>query len=205
MAPTEMLARQHHRDHRAARRGRRRARSRCSPAARRAARATRCWRRSPTGAIDILVGTHALFQEDVAFKRPRRSRSSTSSTASACTSAWRCRRRAAAGADLLVMTATPIPRTLLLTHYGDLDVSRLDEKPPGRKPVDTTRHPDRAASRADRPAAVAAIAERRARSTGSARWSRRSETSDLAAAEERARAPRAAVRRRRGRAACTAA
>src|SRR5262249_16594090 len=43
------------------------------------------------------------------------------------------------GANVLVMTATPIPRTLLMTHYGDLDVSRLTEKPAGRRPVVTTK------------------------------------------------------------------
>jgi ATP-dependent DNA helicase RecG len=42
--------------------------------------------------------------------------------------------------DLLVMTATPIPRTLLLTHWGEMDVSRITEKPAGRKPVTTTMH-----------------------------------------------------------------
>jgi ATP-dependent DNA helicase RecG len=90
------------------------------------------------GQIDILIGTHALFQPDVIFK----------SLAFAVIDeqhrfgvhqrlALQSKSRDGIGADILVMTATPIPRTLLMTHYGDLDVSRLTEKPAGRKPVST--------------------------------------------------------------------
>ncbi|WP_044563819.1 ATP-dependent DNA helicase RecG, partial [Azospirillum sp. B4] len=91
--------------------------------------------RLASGEIDILIGTHALFQEDVAFK----------DLALAIIDEQHKfgvhQRLALAakgrGVDTLVMTATPIPRTLTLTAYGDMDVSRLTEKPPGRKPVVT--------------------------------------------------------------------
>lgn len=88
-----------------------------------------------SGEAQVVIGTHALFQESIEFKdlglavideqhrfgvHQRLSLSQKSK-----------------GTDVLVMTATPIPRTLTLTAYGDMEVSRLDEKPPGRKPVDT--------------------------------------------------------------------
>ncbi len=87
------------------------------------------------GDIHILVGTHAVFQGDVVFHNLRlaivdeqhrfgvRQRMELS--------------KKGQGADVLVMTATPIPRSLALAQYGDMDVSVLDEKPPGRKPIKT--------------------------------------------------------------------
>ncbi|MEI9963753.1 MAG: ATP-dependent DNA helicase RecG [Caulobacteraceae bacterium] len=92
-----------------------------------------------SGAVKVAVGTHALFQDDVAFHRlglvviDEQHRFGVNE-----------RRRLqdkGAGAHLLAMSATPIPRTLELTVYGDLDVSRLDEKPPGRAPVATRAVP----------------------------------------------------------------
>ncbi|MFD2262568.1 ATP-dependent DNA helicase RecG [Lacibacterium aquatile] len=91
------------------------------------------------GEVDILIGTHALFQEDVAFQDlavaviDEQHRFGVHQRL-ALTGKGR-------GVDVLVMTATPIPRTLEMTAYGDLDVSRLTEKPPGRKPVDTRALP----------------------------------------------------------------
>lgn len=88
-----------------------------------------------SGDAQIIIGTHAIFQDTIEFSdlglavideqhrfgvQQRLSLSAKSK-----------------GTDVLVMTATPIPRTLVLTSYGDMDVSRLDEKPPGRKPIDT--------------------------------------------------------------------
>jgi ATP-dependent DNA helicase RecG len=87
------------------------------------------------GDIAILVGTHAVFQDDVAFADLRLAIVDEQHRFGV-----RQRIRLGAkgqGADVLVMTATPIPRTLSLATYGDMDVSVLDEKPPGRTPVQT--------------------------------------------------------------------
>jgi ATP-dependent DNA helicase RecG len=88
-----------------------------------------------SGKAQIVIGTHALFQEDVEFADlgiaiiDEQHRFGVHQRLQLSAKGR--------GADVLVMTATPIPRTLTLTTYGDMDVSRLDEKPPGRKPVDT--------------------------------------------------------------------
>ena len=88
------------------------------------------------GSIDILVGTHAIFQEKVAYKNlglvviDEQHRFGVSQRLLLAAKAER-------PPHLLVMTATPIPRTLTLTHYGEMDVSRIDEMPPGRTPVET--------------------------------------------------------------------
>ncbi|QJP12733.1 ATP-dependent DNA helicase RecG [Starkeya sp. ORNL1] len=87
------------------------------------------------GEIDLLIGTHALFQESVAFR---------DLTLAIVDEQHRfgVHQRLALAAkgeavDVLVMTATPIPRTLVLTYFGDMDVSELREKPAGRQPIDT--------------------------------------------------------------------
>jgi ATP-dependent DNA helicase RecG len=87
------------------------------------------------GTISLVVGTHALVQKDVEFADlafaviDEQHRFGVDQRLELA--------EKGRGTDMLVMTATPIPRTLALTAYGDMDVSRLDEKPPGRKPVDT--------------------------------------------------------------------
>lgn len=87
------------------------------------------------GRIQILVGTHALFQKDVEFRDLRLAVVDEQHRFGV---AQRMELGAkGAMADVLVMTATPIPRSLALAQYGDMDVSILDEKPPGRKPVTT--------------------------------------------------------------------
>ena len=138
MAPTEILARQHMNTiaplaeaaglHVAILTGRERGGAR-----------TEILDRLALGDIDLLVGTHALFQEEVAFH----------DLALAIVDEqhrFGVHQRLALAqkgdaVDVLVLTATPIPRTLVLTYFGDMDVSELREKPPGRQPIDTRAIP----------------------------------------------------------------
>ena len=88
-----------------------------------------------SGRIQIVIGTHAVFQAGVEFSDLRlavvdeQHRFGVAQRAALSAKG--------AGADVLVMTATPIPRSLALAQYGDMEVSVLDEKPPGRQPVQT--------------------------------------------------------------------
>ncbi len=92
-----------------------------------------------SGAIPLAIGTHALFQEDVAFRDlafavvDEQHRFGVHQRLDLAAKGR--------GTDVLVMTATPIPRTLMMTAYGDLDVSRLTDKPPGRQKIDTRALP----------------------------------------------------------------
>ncbi|WP_342070999.1 ATP-dependent DNA helicase RecG [Yoonia algicola] len=87
------------------------------------------------GDINILLGTHAVFQKDIAFNDLRLAVIDEQHRFGV---AQRMQLGAKGQAvDVLVMTATPIPRSLALAQYGDMDVSVLDEKPPGRTPVQT--------------------------------------------------------------------
>src|SRR6185295_11624511 len=92
------------------------------------------------GTLHLIVGTHALVQGDVRFKQlglvviDEQHRFGVLQRAML--------REKGLHPDVLVMTATPIPRTLALTLYGDLDVSTIRELPPGRKPVKTVVKPE---------------------------------------------------------------
>jgi len=136
------------------------------------------------GSIHILVGTHAIFQEAVAYKDlalvvvDEQHRFGVSQ---------RMLLQGKGNAPhLLAMTATPIPRTLTLAQYGEMDVSRLDEMPPGRQPIET-----RVVSE-DRLGEIAEVLGRHIDAGGQAYWVcplvEESEKSDLAAAEARAAA-----------------
>ncbi len=134
-----------------------------------------------SGKIDIVIGTHALFTEDVTFNDlafvvvDEQHRFGVKQRLELTNKGNK--------PDILVMTATPIPRTLVLTQFGDMDYSKIDEVPKGRKPVDTRVMPL---------SKINEIVEalKRKMSTGSrAYWVcplvEESEKTDLAAAEER--------------------
>ena len=133
------------------------------------------------GRIDLVIGTHALFSEDVRFRDlglvivDEQHRFGVAQRLALS--------EKGDATDLLVMTATPIPRTLVLTLFGDMDVSLIREKPVGRKPIDTLAKPAE-----QMPDILAAIGRALA---GGARvyWIcplvEESEALDLVAAEER--------------------
>lgn len=133
------------------------------------------------GDIDLIVGTHALFQENVAFR----------DLALAIVDEqhrFGVHQRLALAhkgeaVDLLVLTATPIPRTLVLTYFGDMDISELREKPAGRQKIDTRAVPlDRLSEVID---AVARALDAGRRVYWVCPLVEESESIDLAAAEER--------------------
>ncbi len=88
------------------------------------------------GSIDILIGTHAIFQDAVQYKNLALAVIDEQHRFGVAQRIM-LTQKADHPPHLLVMTATPIPRTLTLTHYGEMDVSRLDEMPPGRQPIET--------------------------------------------------------------------
>ena len=134
MAPTEVLAKQHHRTL-----------SKLSPipvglltGSIKGIERRRVLTGLETGRLHLVVGTHALFQDAVAYNDLALAVIDEQHR-------FGVEQRMTLGAkgartDVLVMTATPIPRTLLLTQWGEMDVSRLLEKPGGRQPIRTTIH-----------------------------------------------------------------
>jgi ATP-dependent DNA helicase RecG len=136
MAPTELLARQHYQTI---------AKYAAAAGLNVALITGRSAERAPTlgaladGTIDIAIGTHALFQESVAF-------ADLGLAVVDEQHRFGVHQRLALGGkgeavDILVMTATPIPRSLVLTYFGDMDISTLHEKPPGRQRIETRALP----------------------------------------------------------------
>ncbi len=134
------------------------------------------------GSIDICIGTHAIFQEAVAYKHlalvviDEQHRFGVGQRLMLTQKGRRT-------PHCLAMTATPIPRTLTLAQYGEMDVSRLDEMPPGRQAIDTR------VVALERIGDVTSGMERHLAGGGQAYWVcpmvRESETDDIAAAEAR--------------------
>ena len=134
MAPTEVLAEQHHLglEPLAALVGVRMALLTGSSADREGVLAA-----AANGTVDVVVGTHALIQEGVRFERLGVAVVDEQHRFGVHQRVQLKEKAMGPEPDLLIMTATPIPRTLSMTLYGDLDVSVLDEMPAGRKPVKT--------------------------------------------------------------------
>jgi ATP-dependent DNA helicase RecG len=134
------------------------------------------------GSIDIVIGTHAIFQEAVSYKNlalvviDEQHRFGVGQRLMLTQKGRRT-------PHCLAMTATPIPRTLTLAQYGEMDVSRLDEMPPGRQAIDTR------VVAVERMGDVVGAMARHLEGGGQAYWVcpmvRESETDDLAAAEAR--------------------
>ncbi|MEK6769328.1 MAG: ATP-dependent DNA helicase RecG [Gemmatimonadota bacterium] len=99
--------------------------------------------RLASGASPLVVGTHALIQEDVAFRKLGLAVIDEQHRFGVAQRALLAQKNAEQGPDVLLLSATPIPRTLALAMYGDLDVSQLDELPPGRGKVRTAIREDR--------------------------------------------------------------
>ena len=137
-----------------------------------------------SGDIDLLVGTHALFSEDVSFRDlglaviDEQHRFGVHQR-------MQLQAKGGVPSDVLVMTATPIPRTLALTAYGDMDISRLTGRPPGRQPIETR------VLNAERLEEVVSHLRTALKRGARAYWIcplvEESEKSDLAAAEDRAK------------------
>ena len=141
MAPTEVLARQHYASFKefaepsgcriALLTGRERGRERDALLAALA-----------SGEIDMLIGTHALFSDDVVYADLALAVIDEQHRFGVYQRLALQAKGTGPGVDVLVMTATPIPRTLVLTAYGDMDVSQLREKPAGRQPILTRAVPN---------------------------------------------------------------
>ncbi|MBI5894045.1 MAG: ATP-dependent DNA helicase RecG [Deltaproteobacteria bacterium] len=134
MAPTEILAEQHYLNiHRFAEELGIRACLLTSSVSK--SERTKMLKQIKDGEINLIIGTHALIQEDVEFNKlgivviDEQHRFGVVQRS--------LLKKKGANPDVIVMTATPIPRTLTMTVFGDLDVSVIDELPPGRKPIDT--------------------------------------------------------------------
>jgi ATP-dependent DNA helicase RecG len=133
------------------------------------------------GSVPLVIGTHALFQKSVEFRDLGLAVIDEQHR-------FGVEQRISLGdkgdaTDMLVMTATPIPRSLRLTHYGEMDVSKLTEKPRGRGPVRTTIHAS--AAMPDVVAALARALDRGARIYWVCPLVSESEALDLSAAEDR--------------------